>query len=363
MPKRSTSPVNSTAALAHHLGLSRWTVSRAINGHPEVTPETSERVKAAMLELGFVPNPFGRALRGARTRTIGVSFRELETPILVRKATVIQKLLRSRGYRPLVEIIEDGANAGLEVVRHFHTMQVEGVVMVDANVGPESAAWLDYLARNHLPVVLLEPRGTVDHNAIQLERREALAQLTEQLFTLGHRHFALLGIDRSFPFGVPRCDGVAQGLAAHGARFEDSVDIIMQSNRRFDSFDYGRELAEFLLGRPTLPTALIALNDEIAAGVLWRLQRAGLVVPRDLSIVGFDNMPIASHTAPRLTTIDQQVVETVTATTDMLFELLQAKPGTQLPTRHVKAQQVSRDSVAPPPQAIPGFKLRQHALG
>jgi DNA-binding LacI/PurR family transcriptional regulator len=361
MPKRRPAPVNSTTALARHLGLSRWTVSRAINGHPEVTAETSERVKAAMLELGFVPNPFGRALRGARTKTIGVSFRELETPILVRKATVIQKQLRARNYRPLFEIIEDGANSGLEVVRHFHSMQVEGVVMVDANVGPESQLWLDYLAKNRLPVVLLEPRGAVTHNAIQLERRDALAQLTEQLYTLGHRHFALLGIDRSFPFGVPRCDGVAQALAAHGARFEDCVDTIMQSNRRFDSFDYGRELAEFLLGRPTLPTALIALNDEIAAGALWRLQRAGLVVPRDLSIVGFDNMPISSHTAPRLTTVDQQVVETVTATTDMLFELLQAKPGTLLETRHVHAQLVSRDSVAPPPRAIAGFKLRPHA--
>jgi LacI family transcriptional regulator len=309
-----------------------------------------------------VPNPFGRALRGARTKTIGVSFRELETPILVRKATVIQQLLRSRHYRPLFEIIEDGSNSGLEVVRHFHSMQVEGVVMVDANVGPGSQGWLNYLAKNALPVVLLEPRGTVSHNAIQLERREALAQLTDQLFTLGHRHFALLGIDRSFPFGVPRCDGVAQALAAHGARFEECVDTIMQSNRRFDSFDYGRELAEFLLGRPTLPTALIALNDEIAAGALWRLQRAGLVVPRDLSIVGFDNMPIASHTTPRLSTVDQQVVEMVTATMDMLFELLQSKPGTNLPTRHVNAQLVARDSVAPPPRAIAGFKLRPHGL-
>jgi len=240
-------------------------------------------------------------------------------------------------------------------------MQVEGVVMVDANVGPESQSWIDYLAKNGLPGVLLEPRGTVSHNAIQLERRDALAQLTEQLFTLGHRHFALLGIDRSFPFGVPRCDGVAQALAAHGARFEECVDIIMQSNRRFDSFDYGRELAEFLLGRPTLPTALIALNDEIAAGALWRLQRAGLMIPRDLSIVGFDNMPIANHTTPRLNTVDQQVVETVNATIDMLFELLDAKPGTNLPTRHVNPQLVARDSVAPPPRAIAGFKIRAHA--
>lgn len=362
MAKSRSSPVNSTAALARHLGLSRWTVSRAINGHPEVTPETSERVKAAMVELGFVPNPFGRALRGARTRTVGVSFRELETPILVRKAAVIQKLLRARGFRPLFEIIDEGANSGLEVVRHFHSMQVEGVIMVDANVGAAGKPWQDYLAAQRIPTVLLEPRGAVEHNAILVERRAALAQVTDFLFGLGHRHFALLGIDRSFPFGVPRCDGVADALAAHGARFEECVETIMQSNRRFDSFDYGRELAEFLLGRPTLPTALIALNDEIAAGALWHLRRAGLVVPRDVSLVGFDNMPIANHTSPRLTTVDQQVNELVAAATGMLFDLLGAKPGTLLPTRHVQAQLVRRDSVAPPPRSVPGFKIRPHGL-
>ncbi len=361
-PPRRPARVTSTAALARHLGLSRWTVSRAINGHPEVNAETTERVKAAMRELGFVPNPFGRALRGARTRTIGVSFRELETPILVRKVTVMQKLLRERHYRPLFELIEGGSDPGLEVVRHFASMRAEGVVLVDSPVGEESAPWLEFLAQHRIPGVLLEPRGVVAHNAILLDRRAVLAQLTAHLLQLGHRHFGLLGIDRSFPLGVPRCEGVADALAAQGLTFDACVDTIILSNRRFDAFDYGRELAEFLLGQPTLPTALIALNDEIATGAMWRLQRAGLVIPRDLSIFGFDNLPIATQTNPRLSTVDQQVAEMIAATVEMLFELLAARPGTQIPARRVQARLVLRDSVAPPPRRIPGYQLRRHAL-
>jgi DNA-binding LacI/PurR family transcriptional regulator len=363
MPKRRPSSVNSTAALARHLGLSRWTVSRAINGHPEVNADTTQRVQVAMRELGFVPSPFGRALRGGRTRTIGVSFRELETPILVRKVTVMQKLLRERHYRPLFELIEGGSDPGLEVVRHFASMRAEGVVLVDSPVGEESAPWLEFLAQNRIPGVLLEPRGTAAHNAILLDRRAALARVTEHLYQMGHRHFGLLGIDRSFPLGVPRCEGVADALKAHGERFEDCVDTVIQSNRRFDAFDYGRELAEFLLGRPVLPTALIALNDEIATGAMWQLQRAGLVVPRDISIFGFDNQPISTQTSPRLSTVDQQVPEMIAATVEMLFELLKSPPGTELPARCVQAQVVLRDSVAPPPAAVPGYKIRRHARG
>jgi len=364
MPKRrSPSSVDSTAALARHLGLSRWTVSRAINGHPEVNPETTRRVQAAMRELGFVPNPFGRALRGARTHTIGVSFRELETPILVRKVTVIQKLLRERHYRPLFELIDGSSDSGLEVVRHFASMRAEGVVLVDSPVGDESAPWIEFLGTARIPCVQLEPRGMVTDNAILLDRRAALAHVTEHLYQLGHRHFGLLGIDRSFPLGIPRCDGVAEALAVHGARFEDCVETILQSNRRFDSFDYGRELAEFLLGRATLPTALIALNDEIATGAMWRLQRAGLVVPRDISIVGFDNLPIATQTSPRLSTVDQQVPEMIAATVEMLFELLKSPPGAKLAARRVEARVVLRDSIAPPAKSIPGFKLRKHVRG
>lgn len=362
MPKRR-SAVDSTSALARHLGLSRWTVSRALNGHPEVNPETAQRVQAAMRELGFVPSPFARGLRGGRTSTIGVAFRELETPILVRKVSHMQKLLRARSYRPLFELTEATSELGLDVMRHFIAMRVEGVVLVDAPAGAESVPWLELLAKNKIPAVFLEPRGALPPNSVALDRSEAMAHVTEHLFRLGHRHFALLGIDASFPLGVPRCEGVAQALRGHGQSFESCVETIMGSNRRFDAFDYGRELAEYLLGRPTLPTALLALNDEIAAGALWRLQHAGLVVPRDVSIVGFDNLVISTQTAPRLCTVDQQVSTIIELAVEMLFQLLEAKPGTELPARTVQGQVILRDSVAPPPPQVAGYKLRPHAGG
>lgn len=361
MPKRRTA-VDSTTALARHLGLSRWTVSRALNGHPEVSAETAQRVQAAMREIGFVPSPFARGLRGGRTSTIGIAFRELETPILVRKVSHMQKLLRARNYRPLFELTEATAELGLDVMRHFIAMRVEGVVLVDAPAGPASARWLELLARHKIPAVFLEPREALPPNSIALDRREAMAQVTSHLYRLGHRHFALLGIDRSYPLGVPRCEGVADALRAQGESFDASVETIMGSNRRFDAFDYGRELAEYLLGRPTLPTALLALNDEIAAGALWRLQQAGLSVPRDVSIFGFDNLAIATQTAPRLCTVDQQVAVLIDLAVDLLFQLLEGKPGEERPARQVAGQLVLRDSVAPPPAKVAGFKLRPHGI-
>lgn len=359
MPKSKARPaVDSTSALARHLGLSRWTVSRALNGHPDVNPETAARVQAAARESGFVPSPFARGLRGGRTGTIGIAFRELETPILVRKVAHMQTLLRTRQYRPLFELTEASGEVGLDVIQHFVAMRVEGVILVDASAGPDAAVWRRLLDDHGIPAVFLEPRGIVSENAVSLDRAAAMQRVTEQLWRLGHRHFALLGIDRSYPLGVPRVDGVAAALRAHGASFEDCVEVIMGSNRRFDAFDYGRELADYVLGLPALPTALLALNDEIATGALWRLQQAGVSVPRDVSLFGFDNLPIGLQTSPRLCTVDQQVTDMIEATVSMLFALLDAPPGKRILSRQLPTQIVLRDSVAAPAIRVAGFGLR-----
>src|SRR5690606_23635790 len=102
--------VATTSALARHLGLSRWTVSRVLNGHPGVRPDTVARVRAAMDELGFTPDPLARGLRGTPTGAVGVCFSELESPILARKTATLQRLLREAGLRSLIELTNGEAD-------------------------------------------------------------------------------------------------------------------------------------------------------------------------------------------------------------------------------------------------------------
>lgn len=339
--------IQSTAELARHLGLSRWSVSRAINGQDGVSAETVEQVRAAMTEFGFTPSPHGRALRGHRTGTIGICFRELDTPITIQKLGYLQRLLSRRGWRPLLEFTELDQRMGTDVIRHFISMRVEGVMLLDTPPGPEATEWLRMLKKHDIPAATVEPVGPVAHNGVHLDREEALVQATQHLLALGHERFALLGISDRFPMGAARLTGVQRALAA-ARRNLPAPEILSLPNSRTAGLRYGRELASLLLQRAPkkLPTALLALNDEVAAGALWQLQKAGFNCPQDFSLIGFDNLPLSEQATPALTTVDHNTEAVATAAVDMLLQLIERGPATKLPVVKIPPHLVHRESTA-----------------
>lgn len=335
--------IHSTSDLARHLGLSRWAVSRAINGQDGVSAETVAQVRDAMREFGFVPSPHGRGLRGQRTGVIGISFRALDTPVTIRKIAEVQRLVSEQGYRPLFEIAGE-ADAGLAVMSHFVAMRVEGVLLVDAPPAAECKPWLALLRRNGIPAAFLEPRAELPSNAVQLDREKALARITDHLLALGHRDFGLLGISPNFPLGVPRFRGICGALERRGLDPARQVQIFELPGRH-EGLGYGSQLADQLLAARRRPTALIALNDEVAAGALWRLERAALQVPRDLSLFGFDNLPLSGQVQPALSTVDHQVATTARIATELLFRLIEKGPTAKIPTTKIEPALIHRDSV------------------
>ena len=340
--------IHSTADLARHLGLSRWSVSRAINGHDGVSPATAEQVRAAMEKFGFTPSAHARGLRGRRTGAIGMCFRELYTPVTIQKIAQMQRLVSRRGFRPLLEFAELDQRMGLDVIRHFIAMRVEGVLLVDTPPGPEVAEWLKMLKKHGIPAAAVEPLGPVAFNGVHLDREEAMARVTAELLARGHRRFALLGISRRFPLGRPRCAGVRRALRGHDLDPDAVIDTIDHPEHRYGGLRYGRELAEQLLTRRQPPSALLALNDEVAAGALWHLQKAGWHCPRDFSLVGFDNLVLAGQTTPALTTVDHNVDAVAAAAVEMLLQLIGLGPQARLPVVKIEPRLVVRESVGAP---------------
>lgn len=338
--------IHSTAELARHLGLSRWSVSRAINGQDGVSQETTEQVRAAMAEFDFTPSPHGRALRGHRTGTIGICFRALDTPITIAKIAHVQRQVGSRGYRPLFELTELDGRMGSDVINHFIAMRVEGVLFVDTPPGERSTEWQKRLKKNGIPAAHLEPLGPLVHNAVHLDRAAAMAQVTAHLLGLGHERFAILGIDRNSPLGRPRYDGAAEALRARGRTAGECLEVIDFAHQRPAGLRYGQALAEHLLAMKRPPTALMAVNDEVAAGLMWGLQKAGHVVPRDFSLFGFDNLVLSEQTTPALCTVDHRVETVATAAAELLFQLIERGPATRLPTVRIPPNLILRDSTA-----------------
>ena len=345
---RMKKTIHSTAELARHLGLSRWSVSRAINNQEGVSPATIAHVRAAMEEFGFAPSAHGRGLRGHRTGVIGICFRALDTPITIEKIAHVQRLVGSRGYRPLFELTELDQRRGTDVINHFISLRVEGVLFVDTPPGPTSAAWVRLLRQHDIPAAHLEPLGPVAHNSVHLDRTAAMTLVAEHLLTLGHERFALLGINESSPLGRPRYAGVVAALQAHGRNPARCFQVLDFPHPRPAGLRYGHQLAEKILSLAQRPTALLAVNDEVAAGVMWGLQKAGHKVPRDFSLFGFDNLVLSEQTTPALCTVDHQVETVATAAAEMLFQLIARGPAGRLPAVKVAPRLILRESIAPP---------------
>jgi DNA-binding LacI/PurR family transcriptional regulator len=322
-------PIASTTALARHLGLSRWTISRVLNGHPEVKAETVIRVREAMKELGFVPNPMARGLRGARTGMIGVCFQSFDIPILVQKIAVLQGALRRAGYRGLIELTDRNPELEREVVHHFSAVKVEGIVLVGGPTPGDPAGVIDILQDRRIPTVIIDPSFSVSLPVVEVDRREGMRSVLTHLLDLGHERFALIGIDRTMIYGASRWSGIESIIEDRGLSLDKQFIELTEPGCDDIGYEYGRRLAGRLLDLDDRPTAVVALNDQVAIGAMARFEESALTVPRDISIVGFDNLEVSAHISPSLTTVDQGVVNLMETAVEVLTRQLEGRedPG------------------------------------
>lgn len=343
---QATVPVATTSALARHLGLSRWTVSRVLNGHPGVHRDTVARVQAAMAELGFTPDPLARGLRGGRSGTIGVCFQELESPILARKTATLQRLLREAGFRALIELTNGQPDLEDSVVRHFLSVRVEAVVLLGSALRSTDPV-VALLRSAGVPVVTIDPEHRLPFTDVTLDRPAAMTLALEHLYAAGHRRFALLGLDPANAYGAARWAGLRSSARRLGVALRRDVTSHFRPGHLVHDYAYGADLAEQFLRARSDATGLLAVNDRVALGAIHRLRAADRMVPRDLSVIGYDNLDVGPHVVPELTTIDQQVGLMMQMATSLLLAGLQGG-GARSPVRQVvQPVLVQRGSVGP----------------
>lgn len=342
-------PIQSTTQLARHLGLSRWTVSRALNHHPGIHPRTVERVRRAMQELRFEPDPLARALRGGRTATIGIAIQELENLNLTSKISALQQKFREQHYRGLIEFTLGRAEIEEQVIRHFAAMRVEGVVLIGCRQTARSHGY-QLLQASRIPVLSIDPLDQMLPGAIAVDRGKAMALLVDHLYHLGHRKFAALGVDPDIPYGNVRVSALQEAFRQHARSWSRHVKTFLDASRAHLDFEYGEQLAERFIHSHWPATALIALNDRIAFGAMRRLQQSGYAIPRDVSVVGYDNIELAAYCTPSLTTIDAQVDNLIDQAAEMLFAQIRSQTAPQNEPRLVQPRLVIRASTATAPR-------------
>lgn len=321
-------------------GVSPSTVSRILNGTATVSALKRAAVDKAIADLGFVPNPIARGLAGGRTMSIGVVTQSIDSPFYGVALRGIEEVLEEGGYSPLFVSGHWDEAVERRCIEALRSRRVDGLILLNARM--DDAA-LKGLARS-LPVVVtgraLQANGLC---ALDFDNVEGARLATEHLIGLGHREIAHLSGDLVHPDARERLRGYRLALERHGIPYREAL---VECGAYYEAG--GHDAALRLLARGQRFTALFTANDQMAFGAGVALLRAGLRVPQDVSLVGFDDLALAAHMAPPLTTVHQASLDLGRTAAQGLLALL----GGTLPSLALSAPRlIVRESSGPAPLA------------
>lgn len=340
---------NSLSDLARRLGLSPATVSRALAQHDAIALKTRERVAKAAQEFGYVPNRAAQALASGRSGYVGFLLpmrgRGLADPFLGEFVSALTEGFAAQRVELLLSAVpRDGSD-----VHHLRNLitsaRVDGMVLSRIESHDPRVA---LLREQQVPFVT---HGRVEgdetgYSWLDTDGRSAFADAFELLYALGHRRFGLLSIDDPLTFRVMREAGLQAAFAAKG---DPALSLRRASCARYDRPGRARAIAQLLAG-PARPTAVLAVADGLALELMATAQAQGLSVPKDLSVIGFDNIPSAGHVAPGLTTFDARIADSAAELAAMLLARI-AAPDQPHMARLLKPELVLRQSHGEAPPA------------
>jgi DNA-binding LacI/PurR family transcriptional regulator len=280
-------------------GVSFKTVSNVVNEHPHVRAATRQRVLAAIAELDYAPNPSARSLRLGRTGAIGLAVPELNLPYFTALAAEVIEAAARRDLVVVTEQTNRSRDREIDALRGARRRMTDGLLFSPIVLGDADAD----LLRPGSPVVLLGEHlftRNVDH--VTMRNVDAARAATEHLLALGHRRIAVLGAHPGEVVGTAglRLRGYRAALEAAGVPFDPALVVEADLWYRRE----GAAAMGALLGTGTPFTAAFAFNDTLALGAMHRVQEAGMRVPEDVSIVGFDDTDDGEYSMPTLTTVD-----------------------------------------------------------
>lgn len=285
-------------------GVSKKTVSRIINNSENVKSETRAFVKAVVEKLSFKPNPQARALALRRSFLIGMIYDNPNAQYVVNMQMGVLDALAGSGYELVVHPCSSSSQTLVSDVENFVVLQrLSGVIILPPIA--ENKELLDLFDKLEVPYVRVTARSgelnPIPISANQIVSQDAIGcySAAEHLVKSGHTKIGFIRGNPAYPSSAERASGFISGLEENGVSILPDFDI--QGDYTFES---GYRGALKLLSGANRPSAIIASNDEMAAGVYKAAYELGLRIPDDLSVVGFDDSPLAARLTPALTTVN-----------------------------------------------------------
>ena len=332
---------NDVAALAR---VAPSTVSYVINDGPRpVSAPARARVQKAIAKLGYHPSDVARSLRTQRTQTLGLIIPEITNPFYGEMVQAVEEACFKHGYTVILCHSGHVREREMAYAQVLRSKQVDGVIFlpVTPDLGPVHS-----LTRAGIHVVILE-REVPGYPSIVADEQHAGYLATRHLLDQGHRRIGCIVLAGDSTSSASRAEGYRSALVEAG---------ILPRKRWVVESEYGyaagEKAAHAFLKMPTPPTAVVAHNDLMAIGAMKAFGDAGLKVPADISVVGFDDIAAASYVQPGLTTIAYPKRQMGKEAVEILLNLLFAKEKTASGTRKLTVRLVVRGSTAPPARHI-----------
>ena len=340
--------------VAQAAGVSFKTVSRVLNQEPNVRAEIRDRVRQAAEALGYVPNVAARDLAGGRSFLIGLMFDNPSESYIGKIQTGAITRCRDAGYSLIVEPLEPGDDARRTLDPILSRLRVDGLILTPPIC--DNPVVLDAIERAGVRYVRIAPDRDADRAPfVTMDDTHAAYEMTRHLLTLGHRDIGFIKGPPSHGAAARRLEGFLRAMGEAGL----TVPVGYIQAGAF-SFRSGMAAAERLLAEPERPTAIFASNDDMALGVMWACSRAGLSVPTDISVTGFDDSEPARMAWPQLTTIRQPIADMSAAAVDILVEAGAKGRGPEpVANRWLDYELIVRGSTAAPGARSPRVEPRK----
>lgn len=339
--------------VAVRAGVSVGTVSRVLNNNPQVSPEMHARVTTVIEELGYTPNSLAQSFRRQHSHTFGLVVPDITAPFFGELAKHIGGAARHNGYNVLLGDSEYSYETERTFVNSLTDRRVDGLILV-----PTSAA--NPVPDTVHPRVVVVDRELPGLDVVASDHRAGAAQATEYLLELGHEVIAFLAGPQELPPLKQRYEAYVTTLAETAAALNLDINRYVRMGPYVYEFGYDAA-TELLTTLHPRPTALLASSDQQAIGALRACADLEIDVPGEVSIIGFDDIPLASLVTPRLTTVRQPIEEISQVAVARLLERLAVRPNRR--RRLLLATElIVRASSGPPPKETVTRPRRKHAL-
>lgn len=324
--------------IAKSAGVSHTTVSRALRSDPRITPDTTERIVHIAEELGYVPNLIAQSLNAQRTYTIGMLVAFVTDPVVTEIMEGAEDVAQENGYCLFMSQSRNDLAREGNIIDTFQRRRVDGMIVVASRT---ESHYRTALEQAQVPLVLLDSvEVNAKHPAVNVDNIGGACLAVEHLLQMGHRRIGYIGaMDRRLT-NLRRLAGYEQTLQNAGIAIDSAWITHPEAE---DDLRRGQIGAEHCLAAGV--SAIFCYNDQIAISVLSSCYHNGIVVPRDLGVVGYDDIRAANYVNPPLTTIRQPLHEMGRTAMEMVLNLIDKK---HVANELLNCELVTRESVAPP---------------